>query len=616
MQKWLKRILIGLLLVLLLVFICFWERFNGAYNLYCISGQIIELVGKDVPEIDLSLTGQLKKSNQNDSLCAHLKYQKDRAFKFHLALNEKQYSIMCDSIATLVTTSQPSLSISGAGNEFLKSNPLILIKEILENHPQLAQAIKTSCSQRFLFSLWALLKSDFHYEKFNQNLYQVIDFPQLKMKPALSFWYQTKELNSVRLTGLDSTQSLEFTLNLRDKNFPDLKIDTLASKKLIVPQSELNRAIYRGAIRTSGILLEKILQPVVIPEEKSVKNGQLTFIDKNRVLIARGTHRELGEIHGTLLKPEVQKMVDATLYTMCWVYTLDKQVWYIDELRKAYTRLEPFIPAKYQGEMAGLAAATGLPLEEIKLTNVFPELFHCSGFAIFGKATADGRLYHGRVLDYITEMGLQFHAVVFIYKPDNFNAFANIGYAGFIGSVSGMNDQQVAFGEMGGRGEGNWDGMPMGFLMREGLERAQNLDQALKMFRETPRTCEYYYVISDGKIPDARGLATTPKKFELVYPNQSHALLPHAMEDAVLLSAGNRYEKLVEKVKENYGKFTVEMAIRLMDRPVAMKSNLHNVLFVPQAQEFWVANAGAHTPACQEPYTRYSLIELIKRLPE
>ncbi len=616
MQKWLKRVLVGLILILLIVFIYFWERFQGAYNLYQLSGQLIELIGNDVAEMNLRLTGQLQKSNQIDSLTANLKYQKDLAFNFHLLLNDKQYSILSDSAATLVATSNPALLISGAGNEFLKSNPLILLEEILENHPQLAPILKINWSQRLLFSLWALLKSNFHYEKFNQNLYQVIDFPQLKMTPALSFWYQTKELNSIRLTGVDSTQSMEFTLEFNDRNFPDFKVDSVASKKIIVQQPELNRAIYRGAVRTSGIILEKILQPVPVGEDKSTPNGELTFIDKNRVLIARGTHRELGEIHGTLLKPEVQKMVDATLYTMCWVYTLDKEVWFIDELRKAYQRLEPFIPAKYQEEMAGLAAATGLSLEEIKLTNVFPELFHCSGFALYGKATVDGRLYHGRVLDYITEMGLQFHAVVFIYKPNNFNAFANIGYAGFIGSVSGMNEHQVAFGEMGGRGEGDWDGMPMGFIMREGLECAQNLDQALKIFQETPRTCEYYYVISDGKIPDARGLATTPKRFEVVYPNQAHALLPHPLEDAVLLSAGNRYEKLVERVKENYGKFTVETAIRLMDRPVAMKSNLHNVLFIPQSQEFWVANAGARKPACQQPYTRYSLSELIKRLPE
>jgi isopenicillin-N N-acyltransferase-like protein len=261
-----------------------------------------------------------------------------------------------------------------------------------------------------------------------------------------------------------------------------------------------------------------------------------------------------------------------------------------------------------------MAEATGYPIEEIRLTNVFPALFHCSGFALFGEATSNGQLLHGRVLDYMTGIGLQYHAVVFIIAPNNANAFANVGYAGFIGSVSGMNSKQVAFGEMGGRGEGNWDGMPMGFLMREGLERANSLDEALAIFRDTPRTCEYYYVISDGKIPDARGLATTPSLFEIIQPGQMHEKLAHPFKDAVLMSAGDRYEKLAERVRENYGKFDVEKAIHLMDRPVAMKSNLHDVLFAPQTLEFWVANAGANTPAANEPYTHYNFKQLLGRL--
>ena len=147
---------------------------------------------------------------------------------------------------------------------------------------------------------------------------------------------------------------------------------------------------------------------------------------------------------------------------------------------------------------------------------------------------------------------------------------------------------------MGGRGEGDWDGMPMAFLMRDGLEKANSLDEALAIFRDTPRTCEYYYVISDGKIPDARGLSTSP--------------------DAVLMSAGDRYEKLAERVKDAYGKFDAETAIHLMDRPVAMKSNLHDVLFAPQTLEFWVANAGSYTPAAQEPYTHYVMKDLLSKL--
>ena len=73
----------------------------------------------------------------------------------------------------------------------------------------------------------------------------------------------------------------------------------------------------------------------------------------------------------------------------------------------------------------------------------------------------------------------------------------SLGYAGFIGTVTAMNEKGLAIGEMGGRGEGDWDGMPMSFLLRDVMERADTVEEALAILRAAPRTCEYYYVLSD-----------------------------------------------------------------------------------------------------------------------
>ena len=77
---------------------------------------------------------------------------------------------------------------------------------------------------------------------------------------------------------------------------------------------------------------------------------------------------------------------------------------------------------------------------------MFPELFHCSGFAVFGSATIDGKMYHGRVMDYMTTIGLQDAATTFIVEAKDQIPFANVGYAGFIGSVSGMNAKAISLG--------------------------------------------------------------------------------------------------------------------------------------------------------------------------
>jgi isopenicillin-N N-acyltransferase like protein len=170
-------------------------------------------------------------------------------------------------------------------------------------------------------------------------------------------------------------------------------------------------------------------------------------------------------------------------------------------------------------------------------------------------------------------------------------------------------------GEMGGRGEGNWDGKPMAQLIREVMEQSSTLDEAVAIMKKGPRTCAYYYVISDGKTKQAVGIAATPETFEVVKLGEPHPLLPSPIKDTVLLSAGDRYKTLVERVKANYGKFDAQSARDLMARPVAMSSCIQAVLFAPESLDFWVANADSKNVASHTRYTHYNLKELLSSKP-
>ena len=136
-----------------------------------------------------------------------------------------------------------------------------------------------------------------------------------------------------------------------------------------------------------------------------------------------------------------------------------------------------YVPARYFEEMKGVADGAGMSVQDIIVANFIPELFHCSGFALCGTATKDGKLYHGRILDYGCDWRLQEHAVLTVAEPDGLIPFVNVTYAGFIGSVTGMNAEKISIGEMGGKGLGHWDGVPMAFLMRMVLEEAKTLDR-------------------------------------------------------------------------------------------------------------------------------------------
>jgi hypothetical protein len=130
--------------------------------------------------------------------------------------------------------------------------------------------------------------------------------------------------------------------------------------------------------------------------------------------------------------------------------------------------------------------------------------------------------------------------------------------------------------------------------------------------RKGPRTCEYYFVISDAKSNRAVGIAATPDKFETIAPGQSHPLLPHPMPDAVLMSAGDRYEELARRVQATYGKLDAQGARDLMKRPVCMTSNIHCALFAPDTLDFWVANADSQNVAAHARFTHYNLAEILQ----
>ncbi len=389
-------------------------------------------------------------------------------------------------------------------------------------------------------------------------------------------------------------------------------VDEWPGMKVVeLDRDELERTLLRGIRRTSEILQPSELLVSPSQQPRSVPNGQLLWKDGQRVALLKGTPEEIGKAHGELLPDESRRCIESVLYAFGTANVITTGRWFRHDLEAAYARLSPFIPDRHKAETRALASALHLEPQVVEVLNVFPELFHCSGFAVFGSATKDGRLYHGRVLDYMTAIGLQDAATTFVVTPDGHIPFANIGYAGFVGSVSGMNLESISLGEMGGRGEGNWDGVPMATLMRRALEECRTLDEVKSLWAENPRTCEYYYVFADGKANQAVGVAATPEKIEFIEPGQSHEQLGEGIRDTVVLSAGSRLQELRRRVTESHGQIDADVAQWLMSRPVAMQSNLHNVLFVPQDGIFYVANASHTKPAAETPYVRLDLRELV-----
>ena len=548
---------------------------------------------------------------------------KIRTGSFTLAyLNRHQFSLRFGYKNFTARLSQDNgklfVYIPYSKTKFLDSNPGYLA----ENHFTLQNLIATSVSMEpglkdvynFLSNIDARnLRTSLQKRGF--ELITSKDDPSLVQiskhnSPIIHFRIAQNQINEITWFNGQSKiilkTSLTHTATLaRAPEFPETLIK--------VKNHELNRSLTRGLARLIEVKYREKFQAQSEDFVRQGFYGSYRMKEGQRIVKLKGNPYQIGWQHGNFLPQETRRVIDSTLYLVGLAYSIKKSQWFFDEIRSAQKRLDKFTPPEFLEEMRGVAKGANVAYSDVHMANYFPALFHCSGFTLKDDATADRKLYHGRILDYMCGVGLQYNAAVFAVEKEGKIPFINVSFGGFIGSVTGMNQQQISLGEMGGKGVGDWDGVSMPILMRMALENAQTLSQTKAIFRNNPRTCEYYYVFADGKTKDSVAVYATPDEIHFVEPGEKHPQLRHSVPQCLLISGGKRYEALVGKTKANLGKFDEQGAIRLMGPGVAgTNSNLHSVLFIPEELRFWVSHAGKNGAAYTQKFHHYDLNLLLK----
>ena len=341
------------------------------------------------------------------------------------------------------------------------------------------------------------------------------------------------------------------------------------------------------------------------------KHGILCKYKKQKnILFFEGSPEQIGQAHGQLLKSDVQAM-EKIIMTVAAAYVLKKKDNFFTRMKEIMRRTGPFVPKRFTAECDAMSKAAGIPQKSGRYINYFPELFHCSGAAVCRSATSGGRVIHARVLDYMSKIGLQNHAAVMVFMPEKYNNWVSISYAGLIGTVTAMNAKGLAMGEMGGDGQGKWDGLPMSFMMRRVMEECSTVKEAVALMKSTPLTCDYYYVLSDKNKYMCGIFAIAGSPLKILKPGEQNKLLPPVPKDTVYLSGGKRKVLLGKRLHEHFGKIDAKKMIEIIKHPVAMKSNLQNAVFLPESLTFYFADAGDKTLACFMPYYKLNLKELI-----
>ena len=343
--------------------------------------------------------------------------------------------------------------------------------------------------------------------------------------------------------------------------------------------------------------------------------GSLYACGSQQLLMVRGTPFEMGFQHGRLLAADVRAVVEDVLQ---WT---ESRGLTREHLRAIHASLEPHVPNRYSAELAGLAAGSGVPLEDLELLHALPSRFHCSGAAVAGSMTRDGKLYHSRSLDYFLDMGItdriQNHALLIVRVPADGIPSAVPAWAGFLGAVTGMNLSGISIGEKGSSSrDESYDGMPMIFTVREALRRGSTLEQTVEIFRAGPRTCGFNYIVGSGDEGEAVALEVTRSHFAVFgFGDPAEDVAPHtALPDAVRRSnhfvdptlAGTqreeepldnssgswqKYAGITDYLLANRGKLDAESMVAMLRLYPADHSCLHQAVMCSTDRVIWISQA-------------------------
>lgn len=321
----------------------------------------------------------------------------------------------------------------------------------------------------------------------------------------------------------------------------------------------------------------------------------------------RGDPRTLGHCHGMLvnriLEPLERRL--ETFRRTSLPGTLQRW-WFGNRLRWQLRSLMETVHPYHLAELAAFAR-TVVDTEELSegtfqrliYYHALPDvlqarlrkpLFQSAAFAVWGKQTGDGRMLVGRSM----ELGLgrifdRDRALLIVRGRDRI-PFASLAWPGTLGVLSGVNAEHVFVALVPVRTSvGVSSGTPGMFLVRQILEQARSLKDALKIVKESQPLGTWAMLIADGRARTAAIVELTPK--QLLLRNSAKgvlALTNHLLHKKLQADASNdwlrrytpseaRYKRLTQLLSRFAGRIdpaTAALVLRnrtgLNDAPLAL----------------------------------------------
>jgi isopenicillin-N N-acyltransferase-like protein len=269
-----------------------------------------------------------------------------------------------------------------------------------------------------------------------------------------------------------------------------------------------------------------------VPNGRAYRAGPPGF--EFTVLSLYGSAYEKGFAHGSLVTADVRAMVNTTWAYMMgqfegalsflppWLAAIVADVGLEVALDVFVNLTTPFTGSYIYDELHGIADGAGVDFNTIARIHLIGELTQgdCSMVGAFGSATAGGKTLGMRALDWDTDGPFKHFPAVILYNPsgpEDGHAFANVGFLGWIGALTGMslnlgiNEIGVSYPDSTYFGANGSDpyavGTPFVFLLRDMMQFDASYLDSVKRIETSNRTCDLILGVTDGVANTSRAFA-------------------------------------------------------------------------------------------------------------
>ncbi|MCF3111125.1 C45 family peptidase [Niabella sp. CC-SYL272] len=257
-------------------------------------------------------------------------------------------------------------------------------------------------------------------------------------------------------------------------------------------------------------------------------------------------------------------------------------------------------------------------------------LVGCTSFGTWGRASEDSTMIIGRNFDFYVGDDFAKNKIVAFVNPGSGHKFMSVTWGGFIGIVSGMNDQGLTVTINAAKSSyPTGAATPVSLVAREIVQYAKNISEAIAIAQKRKMFVSESFLVGSAADNKAVIIEKTPDSLSVYDPNKNTILCTNHFQSSALWNSGPnkemreksssvyRYNRLNQLLTAN-GKNSVQKTIAILrdyrgmnntdiglgnEKAVNQFIAHHSIVFEPQKLLVWVSTA----PWQLGPYVCYDL---------